>query len=74
MSSLRVPSFGPIVGHTTEYSSRIWILSLPSSPWMRRTVIPSDENGQSATIFVMSFDTVGSATKRSGSRASTARN
>jgi len=25
MSSLRVPSFGPIVGHTTDTSSRIWI-------------------------------------------------
>ena len=25
MSSLRVPSFGPIVGHTTGSSSRIWI-------------------------------------------------
>lgn len=25
MSSLRVPSFGPIVGHTTSSSSRIWI-------------------------------------------------
>ena len=25
MSSLRVPSVGPIVGHTTDKSSRIWI-------------------------------------------------